>query len=312
MRTLALLALAFVPAAPVMGSEFFYVTPPTPECGTVFQIQVGETLEFDIQVTDTDPNAVIGFLVQEQPVGSTVNPSGPQAVFGNGVDAPVITVHFSWTPGPGDLGTTQFLHFDAANFPGAKRLPCGYEIRVVPPPPGGNTFTQGGWGAKPAGNNPGQLLRANFATVYPAGVEIGIPGAGGFSLKFTSSGAIEAFLPTGSTPGKLAADATNPTGNTAAGVLAGQVLALQLSVDFTAAGVLGSNAIGGFTLCNTGNVALDGQTLSQVLAAANVALGGGALPYGLSYSGLNTLITNLNEGFDNGNTSAWAAAHICN
>ena len=54
------------------------------------------------------------------------------------------------------------------------------------------TYTQGGWGAPPNGNNPGALLKANFATVYPSGVTIG----GTKTLKFTSAAAIEA-LPAG-------------------------------------------------------------------------------------------------------------------
>src|ERR1043166_7518776 len=39
------------------------------------------------------------------------------------------------------------------------------------------SYTQGGWGAPPNGNNPAPLLLKNFATVFPSGyVEIGIPG----------------------------------------------------------------------------------------------------------------------------------------
>src|SRR5262245_22533782 len=56
-----------------------------------------------------------------------------------------------------------------------------------PNPPNVCTYTQGGWGAKPNGNNPASLLANNFIAVYPSGVEVGIPGAGGYSMKFTSS-----------------------------------------------------------------------------------------------------------------------------
>jgi hypothetical protein len=218
-----------------------------------------------------------------------------------------------------------------------------------PPPPQveGCTYTQGGWGAEANGNNVGALLAANFATVYPGGtVVIG----GGKTITFktkttvvngtaqnlnsiptgainivdtglsnpkytyqvgvtvTAVQAITAFLPAGETPGALTDNLENPT-KTSAGVFAGQVLALKLNVDFGAAGVI--TAVGGHTVCNTGTPA-DGQTIAQVLAAANVALGGGALPYGMtSISQLNDLVTLLNEGFDNCTQSDWAKGHIC-
>src|SRR5581483_11178100 len=95
------------------------------------------------------------------------------------------------------------------------------------------TYTQGGWGASPSGNNPGALLQANFTAVYPAGsVSIG----GGYKLTFTAASKIATFLPAGGTPNKLYSSATDPA-NSAAGSLAGQVLALQLSVDFSNKGI---------------------------------------------------------------------------
>ncbi len=174
------------------------------------------------------------------------------------------------------------------------------------------TFTQGGWGSKPCGNNPGKVLANGFAKCYPKGVEIGIAGSGGHSLLFTSAKAIEEFLPTGGTPGKLAKDETNPKDKTAAGVLAGQVLALRLNVDFSAKGLIpgGNSALGTLELKGTGYGSIDGKTVAQVLALAETALGGGALPAGLTYSGLNDLVTNLNEAFDDGNASSWAKAHL--
>src|SRR5215510_9913562 len=43
------------------------------------------------------------------------------------------------------------------------------------------TQTQGGWGAPPAGNNPGAYLHAHFATAFPTGLTIGC-GRSGFSV----------------------------------------------------------------------------------------------------------------------------------
>jgi fimbrial isopeptide formation D2 family protein/uncharacterized repeat protein (TIGR01451 family) len=172
--------------------------------------------------------------------------------------------------------------------------------------------TQGGWGAPPNGNNVGMLLKNNFATVYPNGfVEIGIPGSGGFSLKFTSQPAIQAYLPAGGTAGALTADAVNPT-SSSAGVFGGQVLALQLNVDFGNAGLtpVPSQALG-LLVYSDPSSPLSGKTVTQILAIANIALGGGNVSsYGVTVSVLNDLVTSLNEAFDNGTCTTWGLNHI--
>jgi hypothetical protein len=154
------------------------------------------------------------------------------------------------------------------------------------------TYTQGGWGAGPAGNNPGTLLANNWTKVYgSAGVSIG----GTYKLKFTSSTAIDAFLPQGSTAGALTANATNPTTSNG-GVFAGQVLALQLSVDFSNKGLTRS----GLASLKVASGPLAGQTVAQVLAIANSVLGGGALPSGVTLSQLNDIVDAINNNFDGG------------
>ena len=153
------------------------------------------------------------------------------------------------------------------------------------------TYTQGGWGANPNGNNPGALLAARFASVYPLGVQVG----GARALKFTTAAAIAAFLPQGGTAGVLSASATNPTSSTA-GVFAGQVLALQLNVDFSTVGItkfgLGNQVVG------SGKLA--GYTVSQVLALANAVMGGGSLPTGVTMSDINGVADSINQNYDNG------------
>jgi len=159
------------------------------------------------------------------------------------------------------------------------------------------TYTQGGWDARPKGNNPGAFLASNFAQVYPTGVAVG----GTFRLTFTSASAIEVFLPQGSTPGALTSSATNPTSRTSAGVFAGQVLALQLSVNFSAAGVTRS----GLAALTVRSGELTGYTVAQVLNLANQVLGGNtaALPPGLTISELNSIVDAINNNFDNGTTN---------
>ena len=157
------------------------------------------------------------------------------------------------------------------------------------------TFTQGGWGAPPSGNNPGALLLANFGNVYPGGaVTIG----GTRTLTFTSARAIEVFLPQGGTAAALRFSATNPTGKLT--VLAGQVLALRLSVDFSNAGILR----GGLANLEMVSGTLAGYTVGQILALANAVLGGtpGALPAGVSIADVNSACDAINRNFDNGTT----------
>ena len=156
------------------------------------------------------------------------------------------------------------------------------------------TYTQGGWGTKPKGNNPGALLAADFSAVYPGGaVVIG----GTRTLTFTSASAISAFLPAKGKAAPLTSSATNPT-KSDAGVLAGQVLALRLNVDFSNAGIKR------FGLANLTVVRdrLAGYTVAQVLSLANTVLGGNtaALPTGLKLSELNDVLDDINRNFDNG------------
>jgi hypothetical protein len=153
------------------------------------------------------------------------------------------------------------------------------------------TQTQGGWGAKPSGNNPGALLANNFSAVYPAGVQIG----GAKTLRFTSAAAVQAFLPQGGTPAALTASAVNPT-TSAAGVFAGQVLALQLSVDFSNAAITRY----GLGALKVQSGKLVGYTVAQVLALANSVLGGGAVPAGLTISDINNIVDTINNNFDDG------------
>src|SRR5438132_14151553 len=52
------------------------------------------------------------------------------------------------------------------------------------------TFTQSDWGDVPNGSNAASLLDVNYATVYSSTmglVEIGVPGAAGFSALYTGS-----------------------------------------------------------------------------------------------------------------------------
>jgi hypothetical protein len=172
------------------------------------------------------------------------------------------------------------------------------------------SFTPGGWGSVRAGNNVGALLTANFPTVYPNGVEIGIPGDAGFSAKFSSAAAVTAFLPNGGSSGPLVGDLVDAT-SSSAGALAQHTLALTLNVDYSAAGLTaGSSGPLGDLILNLPGSPFNGFTISQVLATANTALGGGGFPAGVTASQLNDLVDELNNAFVDCIGSAWATNYL--
>jgi hypothetical protein len=164
-------------------------------------------------------------------------------------------------------------------------------------------YTQGAYGqtnphtGEPNGA-PALLLWDNFSTVFPTGIEVGIPGAGGYSMKFTSATAVAAYLPAGGTAGALDGDLVNPL-TSSSGVFGGQVLTLKISVALSDAH-LTSAGFGDLYYCNGSGDSLSGLQIRQILAAAETAVGGGPLPSGYTISQLNDLLNNLNaNSFDN-------------
>jgi len=171
------------------------------------------------------------------------------------------------------------------------------------------TIGQGGWHAVPNGNNPGVLLETWFDTVYPSGLVVGDH----FTMSFDSAADVRAYLAGNSTPGALDDDYVNPTTDNSSGVFGGQVTALALNVDFNYEGYLqGSEGpVGSLHLFDTG-LSLDGSTVTDILDAANTALGGGAgaPPGDYTYSSLNDLVDDLNTSFEYCDPSDWAQQHL--
>jgi len=226
---------------------------------------------------DTDANGdTLSIASFTQPTGGTVTASGTQLVF---------------TPTPGFSGVATFNYTVTDGRGGNTTALVTVTVTAsVCSLNGFTTYTQGGWGATPNGANPAMLLQNRFGQVYQSGaVTIG----GARKLTFNSSAAINAFLPAGGSPSILSTSATNPT-SSSAGVFAGQVLALQLNVDFSAAGV---------TKPGLGSLLFSGYPVNQVLAVANDVLGGNTAvlsQYGLSISQLNAIVDAINNNFDDG------------
>jgi len=182
--------------------------------------------------------------------------------------------------------------------------PCGQEEMC--------TYTKGGWGSGCPGpqrdnmmsTQPGCMREHYFDMVFPEGVEVGDLGGGSpYGALWTSAAAVEAFLPSGSTPAVLTGDLTDPT-DTPAGNLAAQLLALTLNRGFACAGVwelLGmtssATCYGGFTIpASCGKFA--GLTVDEFLAVANLAVGGNTAvlePFGADVSDANDTADCLNS-----------------
>ena len=90
---------------------------------------------------------------------------------------------------------------------------------------------------------------------------------------------------------------TNPT-SSAAGSFAGDVLALRLNIDYSAAGITGT----GFANLTVTQGPLWGYTVQQVMDLSNAVLGGQTwqLPRGMSVSGLDAIVANINSDYENG------------
>jgi len=171
-------------------------------------------------------------------------------------------------------------------------------------PPGiYRTQTQGGWGAACHGHNAACLRDAHFTEAFPTGLTVG----GTFTIHLTSSAAVENFLPAGSTPDVLTSNHVDPV-STEAGVFAGQVVALAISLGFAEAGVPGFGGLGSLVIL-TGvhdpSGPFRGYTVNEVFTMANIVLGGNlaALPNGISLSDLNDVIDAINNNFDDGEES---------
>lgn len=172
---------------------------------------------------------------------------------------------------------------------------------------GFKTITQGGYGAKCSGNNWGCYLVNNFASKFPNGLTIG---SGSRLLKLTSAAAVQAFLPSGTTPRALnSGTLINPTSKTYSNVLAGQAVALTLSLSFDTNSNFSPSSIPlGSLVVVSGPFA--GKTVDELLYIANVILGGGSSIY--TASQINDALDAVNRNYDNGTSNLGYLACPCN
>ena len=185
--------------------------------------------------------------------------------------------------------------------------------------PGGLlTYTQGGWGADCSGDNPACLLQANFATVYPNGLLLGdqdgIDGDSEFALLLTSADAVKNFLPEGSTRKPFDQDDIDPA-TSEAGVLAGQLAAAKLNIDFDDAGLFDDKKalplvkLGDLRFYDAVDPTLVGKTVREIIALTDEVISAaipmpvdvdGDLVPDVDYADLSWALDVFNNNYDNG------------
>jgi hypothetical protein len=159
------------------------------------------------------------------------------------------------------------------------------------------TQTQGGWGSRPRGQNPGAYLQAGFNAAFPGGLMIGCPGR---QLRLTSSSAVSNYLPGGGSPARLPAGVmTDPVNYK--NVLAAQLVTATINVRMDAHDpgfAPSSNALGNAVIVS-GPFA--GRSVQELLDLANAFIGNcGGGPFNASQ--FNDALSAVNENFVDGNT----------
>ena len=177
--------------------------------------------------------------------------------------------------------------------------------------------------------SPGGFVDGSFCThdkdYFSTSTEVaqliqgGLPfsiGASPNTYSWTNVTALQQAVGTGGSPGAFSTSATNPTDMGTGGNLATQTLAESLNLNFSERVVtptgfqplslveMNGVRLSGDPLTPAQASALNGQAAVQVREAANVALGRGTLPYGLSFGQLTDLIRLLNISFSEPYTDA--------
>jgi hypothetical protein len=212
--------------------------------------------------------------------------------------------------GPGFGETTYIRYWYAVDACGNESDMCSQTIvRECPEP---CTFTIGGWGTEcpesQAGDmystQPGCIRDHYFAQVFPGG-EVVIGHASGYTARWTSSAAVAAFLPDGSTPSILTSDLVNPT-TTPAGILASQILALRLNREYSCAGIFSLVGLSPGDFCYGDYVIPEfcgkfaGLSVDEFLQLADLVVSGNLNVlngYSASVSDVNYTASCLNEQF---------------
>jgi hypothetical protein len=178
------------------------------------------------------------------------------------------------------------------------------------------SYAQAIWGGDPGVDPGATLLVADFDTVYASegGAIVGSPS--GFTMVFTDTASVLAYMPSINGYAPLDGSALNPI-STASGAFGGDVLALEFNVDFSDAGFLpatsgipfGDLVLEGFSTLPQ----LDGLTVRQFLGDMNTLLSGGSSIVSIDDVGgppLDPILSSLNASFSDGMPQQFAQDHL--
>jgi hypothetical protein len=178
------------------------------------------------------------------------------------------------------------------------------------------SYTQASWGDDLSGVPQGQaalLLVHKYDTVYASSFGIVTVGStSGFTMRFSDASSVLAYMPAIGPFGPLNGNVLDPI-TPASGGFGGEVMGLELNVDFTDAGVL--TGVSGIhfrdlILANlTGSLSvLNGLTVRQILGDVNTLLGGGSSI--ITIADLGSTVGDLNASFSIGQPSLFAQDHL--
>jgi hypothetical protein len=234
----------------------------------------------------------------------------PTAVDNCDPDPLITEVSFDSTAGPGDGEWTYVMCWIATDTCGNISDQCCQTIIREACPEDGCTFTIGGWGTDCPdpqegdmySTQPGCVRDHYFGDVFPGGVVIGHHS--GYTATWTSSWAVEYYLPAGGTPAVLTGDLVDPSemeGN----ILISQILALTLNREYICAGVFYDLGLWPDMACygdrivgECGGGMFDGLTVDEFLEFANKVVSGKTNmlgDYNATLSDVNYTATCLNE-----------------
>jgi hypothetical protein len=165
---------------------------------------------------------------------------------------------------------------------------------------------------------------ATFAYTWRKTGTMALVGQGNNTVQVDSGvAALRQAVGSAGQPGAFSMNATNPTDMGTGGVLGAQALAEKVNQGFSEVFVTPATGFSGLSFVDMDGVqlkgvpltpaqaaALNGQATLQVREAADLALGGGPLPYGLSFSQLTSLIDLVNSSFESCGSSSFAQSHM--
>jgi len=169
------------------------------------------------------------------------------------------------------------------------------------------TYTQSDWSQDSTAVT---VLKNNFQSVYLSTGAALIVG-GGNTIVFSGPSAVLAYFPTSGIAAALTGNLIDPITDPS-GVFGGDVAALALNVDYSAAGLLGTSSTPFGNLLLTGltgtQAGLNGTSVSGLLALSEIALGGGSTAY--SIADLDSLDGVASGAFEEGVVNPFATNNL--